>query len=223
MKREDIFFTCALLLFTSCFIFIPALKEWFIFYSSCADYRSLLMAFLKFAVLATLGEVIGSRIKTGKYNAPGFGLMPRMVVWGVLGITISMAMTVFASGVPAMLGKLGVNISNAFVVAFFISCFMNLIFAPVFMTLHKITDTHISNTGGSLKGFFTPIPFGNILVNLNWDTLYRFVFKKTIPFFWIPAHTITFLLPQEWRVLFAAILGVVLGIFLSIADMKKRE
>ena len=223
MKREDIFFICALLLFIGCFIFVPVLKEWFVFYSSCTDYRALLMAFLKFSVLATLGEVIGLRIKTGKYSASGFGIAPRMVVWGVLGIAISMVMTVFASGVPALLGKLGIDVSNGFVVAFFISCFMNLIFAPVFMTLHRVTDTHIANTGGTLRGFFTAIPFGNILANLNWGTLYHFVFKKTIPFFWIPAHTITFLLPPEWRVLFAAMLGVVLGILLSIADMKKKS
>jgi len=222
MKRVDLFFICALLLFTGCFIFIPVLKEWFVFFSSCSDYRSLLMAFLKFSVLATLGEVIGLRIRSGRYTMPGFGLGPRMVVWGVLGVAISLAMTVFASGVPVLLSRLGVNVSNALAVAFFISCFMNLIFAPVFMTLHKITDTHISNTGGTFKGFFTPIPFGNILSNLNWNSLYNFVFKKTIPLFWIPAHTITFMLPPEWRVLFAAALGVVLGLFLSIADMKRR-
>lgn len=45
-------------------------------------------------------------------------------------------------------------------------------------------------------------------------------FKKTIPFFWFPAHTITFLLPGDARVLFAALLGVVLGIFLAIAARK---
>ena len=49
----------------------------------------------------------------------------------------------------------------------------------------------------------------------------EFVFKKTIPFFWYPAHTITFLLPGEMRVLFAAILGVVLGVLLAIAARMK--
>ena len=87
------------------------------------------------------------------------------------------------------------------------------IFGPVFMTLHKVTDTHILATGGTLKGFFTPIPMGKILQGLNWKVQWGFVFKKTIPFFWFPAHTITFLLPGDARVLFAALLGVVLGIF----------
>ena len=50
-----------------------------------------------------------------------------------------------------------------------------------------------------------------------------FVFKKTIPFFWIPAHTITFLLPGQYQVLFAALLGVALGIILSIAAVMSRK
>ena len=40
-------------------------------------------------------------------------------------------------------------------------------------------------------------------------------------FFWYPAHTITFLLPDEVRVLFAAILGVALGVLLAIAARMK--
>ena len=40
-----------------------------------------------------------------------------------------------------------------------------------------------------------------------------FVFMKTILFFRFPAHTITFLLPGDARVLFAALLGVVLVYF----------
>jgi hypothetical protein len=99
---------------------------------------------------------------------------------------------------------------------------MNSFFAPVFMTVHKITDTHILNTGGTLKGLFTPIPIGKIMREMNWDVQWNFVFKKTIPLFWYPAHTITFLLPSDMRILFAAILGVVLGLLLSIASLKSR-
>ena len=46
-------------------------------------------------------------------------------------------------------------------------------------------------------------------------------FKLRLPFFWYPAHTITFLLPGEVRVLFAAILGVVLGVLLAVAARMK--
>lgn len=94
-------------------------------------------------------------------------------------------------------------------------------FAPVFMTFHKITDTHILDCGGSPRSLLTPIPMTRIITHLNWDAQWNFVFKKTIPFFWYPAHTITFLLPGEMRVLFAAILGVVLGVLLAIAARMK--
>jgi hypothetical protein len=86
------------------------------------------------------------------------------------------------------------------------------------MTFHKVTDTHIINNGGTLSGFLKPIKFGEIITNLNWNVQWNFVFKKTIPFFWIPAHTITFLLPAEFQVLFAALLGIVLGVLLAISS-----
>jgi hypothetical protein len=78
---------------------------------------------------------------------------------------------------------------------------------------------HINNTGGTIRGFFTPFGFNNLLLNLDWDVQWNFVFKKTIPLFWIPAHTITFLLPPDFRILFAAILGIALGTILAIADI----
>ena len=53
--------------------------------------------------------------------------------------------------------------------------------------------------------------------------MWGFVYKKTIPLFWIPAHTITFLLPAEYRILVAALLGIVLGVILGIASLKSKE
>ena len=194
----------------------------------------MLMSFFKFAVLATLGESIGLRIKKGKYSERGFGILPRAIVWGVIGLGIKLAFTTFYHGVPLFLeydlgfegarkylaGPLSVN---KVAVAFAISTAMNLIFAPVMMTFHKITDTHIEQTGGTLKGFFSPLPFGQIIRNLNWKVQYEFVFKKTIPLFWIPAHTITFLLPVDFQVLFAAVLGIMLGVILAIAAILSRN
>ena len=87
--------------------------------------------------------------------------------------------------------------------------------------VHKITDTHIGHCGGSVKALLTPIPMKRIMTELNWAVLWGFVFKKTIPLFWYPAHTITFLLPPNMRVLFAAILGIVLGVLLAVAAKKK--
>ena len=229
MKRNDLLFISALILFFLPFFVFPAVYD---AYTSFNSAHGMIMSFIKFAILATLGEVIGLRIKTGKYNAPGFGILPRAVVWGFLGLTIKLAFVIFSSGSISFLSYMGFEKAGAVMqegfslsklfVAFCISVFMNSIYAPVMMTLHKITDTHILDTGGTLRGLLTPIDFRGIITNLNWDVQWNFVFKKTIPFFWYPAHTITFLLPVDYQVLFAAFLGIALGTILAMASLKGR-
>lgn len=107
--------------------------------------------------------------------------------------------------------------------SFFVSAFLNIIFAPMMMTFHKITDSHIEHNGGKLSCLVKCIPMGQIMTDINWKVQWGFVFKKTIPFFWIPAHTITFILPGEFQVLFAALLGVVLGVILAVASQMGKK
>lgn len=228
MKRQDFIFLCVILAVFLPFALSPRLYE---AYQSFNAAHGMVMSFLKFAVLSTLGELLGLRISSGAYLRRGFGVLPRALVWGVLGMGINLAFIVFSTGIPAVAGYLGVHnpagimagslCIEKVLMAFAISVAMNSIFAPVFMTLHKITDTHILATGGTLRGLFSPIPMGDILQQLNWRVQWGFVFKKTIPLFWFPAHTVTFLLPEETRVLFAALLGVALGVILAVAARKK--
>lgn len=228
MKKSDIlFFLFVIALFLPFFI-SDTIYEW---YKSFNAIHGMVMSFVKFAILATLGEMLGLRISTGVYHNKTFGIIPRMVIWGVLGMGINMAMIIFSKGVPMFMEYMGMaNASDTIngemclekiMIALAISVAMNSIFAPVFMTLHKITDTHISNCAGSVKALVTPIPMKQIITELNWAVLWGFVFKKTIPLFWYPAHTITFLLPPTMRVLFAAVLGIVLGVLLAVAAKKK--
>lgn len=230
IKKIDIIFFAGVLL-----LFLPFVvsEDVFDFYIQFNRDHELITAFVKFAILATIGDVIGLRIKTGSYLRKGFGIIPRMIVWGFLGITIKIAFVLFAFGTPAFLETVGLENAHLvmkgnftpekLLVAFCISVAMNVIYAPVMMTLHTITDMHIMTNGGTLRGFLTPIKFRKLFVNLDWDVQWNFVFKKTIPFFWIPAHTITFLLPPELRVLFAALLGIALGTILAIADMMGKN
>lgn len=230
MKKSDVYIAIL-----SIAIFAPFFisENIFQFYEEFNKAHGMVMSFIKFAVLATLGESIGLRIKEGVYNKKGFGLLPRAIVWGVLGLTINMAFVIFAKGTPAFVEYMGMdnavdkfngNFSfNKLIIAFSISATMNLIYAPVMMTLHKITDMHILKNGGTLKGFFQTIQFKEHFVNLDWKTQWNFVFKKTIPFFWIPAHTITFLLPADYRVLMAALLGIALGVILSVAGKNNKK
>ncbi|TKG88494.1 hypothetical protein EYV94_27030 [Puteibacter caeruleilacunae] len=230
MKKSDLLFLVFITLLFAPFFMSDVVYD---FYSSFNKNHPYVMGFIKFAILATTGEAIGLRLREGNYNKNGFGLIPRAIVWGFLGITIVVAFQIFASGAPVFMKILGVEGATEVMrgpitlqrvmVAFGISVTMNLIYAPVMMTLHKITDTHIVNNGGTVSGLLKPIEFGEIMKGLDWGVQWNFVFKKTIPFFWIPMHTITFLLPVEFRVLFAALLGIALGIILSIAVLKSKK
>lgn len=201
------------------------------FYLSCNSQYPYLLSFIKFAFLATAGEMIASRIRSGQYLVKGFGIFPRAVIWGLFGIWIAFMMKTLAVGVPLALRGFGINgvveamggefSALKFLGAFSISLIMNTSYAPVFMTMHKITDIHIANLNGSAKALITPIPMKKILSEqIDWRRQWDFVFKKTVPLFWIPAHTITFLLPASAQVLFAALLSVFLGLILSFANKK---
>ncbi len=230
MKRNDFLVILGVVVVFLPFFISDAVYDFYIEFNKA---HGLLMSFIKFALLATFGECLGLRIKKGVYYEKGFGLIPRAIVWGFIGVVIKIAFIIFTHGTLAFLSYVGLDdvaltyagtfSGEKLLIAFSISAFMNLIFAPVFMTFHKITDTHIMENGGTLQGFFTPINFHKIFTELNWGIQWSFVFKKTIPFFWIPAHTITFLLPSEWQVLFAAILGIVLGVLLSVASIMGQK
>ena len=226
MKKSDKITLIVIAVVICGFAFIPGAWDWFL---KATTKHGLLMSFFKFAILGTFGEMLSLRIKEGVYYKEGFGLLPKLLIWGVLGVVIASAMTIFKTGTVVLLEK-GFHIKKAawwfagnlswgkFFVALCISVLMNTLFAPVFMTFHKITDIHIAETGGTLKGFFNkPLEIQKTMAEkINWNIQYGFVFKKTIPLFWYPAHTITFLLPGTLQVLFAAALGVALGVILSI-------
>ncbi len=219
MKKHDYF-----IILVAVAVLVPFFASEF--YTRANAVCPLAMSFVKFGVLATFGECIGLRITHGMWARPGFGIAPRAVVWGVLGVCITLAMGVFSAGVPAAMGlpdALADGLSwRKALVALCVSVAMNTVFAPVFMTFHKITDMHIAATGGSLRGFFTtPLRMGASLAAIDWHRQWGFVFARTIPLFWYPAHTVTFLLPPAWRVLFAALLGVALGVLLAVASLKR--
>lgn len=229
MKKQDILFGLSLIALFAPFAAIPSVYDW---YTGFNREHGMWMSFIKFAILATAGESIGLRIRTGKYNQRGFGLLPRAVVWGFLGLTIKLAFVVFTYGSIEFIKYLGLSHAGEWMaggispgkvlVAFCISLFMNTIYAPVMMTLHKITDNHILLHQGRLAALMAPVKFGDRFAEINWQVQWGFVFKKTIPFFWVPAHTLTFLLPVDFQVLFAALLGIALGIILALASLKGR-
>jgi hypothetical protein len=212
------FLWLALLASVTLFFIFPSTNHVFI---NLTNSHPLLMGFLKFAILATMGEVLVLRLSAGVWKAPP-GLAARMVVWGLIGIAITFMFSFFSAGVTAMVEKgylpAGSGMAGAFLKAFYTSAIMNLTFGPVFMAAHRLSDTYID-----MRVLGSKPSAKEVAGAINWPGFIDFVVAKTIPFWWIPAHTITFMLPGEYRVLAAAYLSIVLGIILVYARGIKTE
>ncbi len=221
MKGKDIIWGLIILLITS-LIIIPATRTLYEDFTISFPYLS---GFLKTAILATMGELLAKRIQTGNYFS-GKGLAWRMLIWGLLGMGFVLAFKVFSTGVVSaqssgLLPSVSTeNFFQSLLTAFLISFIMNLFFAPAFMIFHKVTDTFIDLGSGDMRKIIR-IGFSKVIETIDWKYFFTFVVLKTVPIFWIPAHTITFLLPENYRVLMAAYLSIVLGIILSLSKRTK--
>lgn len=184
-----------------------------------------LMGFCKVSVLATLGELLAVRIETGNWARP-VGLCYRLTVWGLFGMSFVLVFEIFSSGVLAAAMKGLLPKSDGFFApvlsAFFISAAMNLAFAPTMMALHRITDTYIDLLQGDWSNC-SKINVKMVVGKIDWQSFVSFVVLRTIPVFWIPAHTVTFLLPPEYRVLLAALLSVALGAILAFSKRLQQK
>lgn len=221
MNRGDFLWLVALCAVSSVLL-VPASHQVFV---NVTKYHPYIMGFAKFALLATMGELLAVRIIAGTWKNP-HGVLYRSTIWGLVGMLIVLMFEIFSSGVAGAVAKgllwAGDGSSSKIWVAFWIGTIMNLTFAPAFMTAHRITDTYIDLT--CAEG----IPLGDIKLSdvigkIDWQGLISFIFLKTIPLFWIPAHTITFLLPPEYRVLAAAYLSIALGAILAYGKRGKLQ
>ncbi len=223
MKKSDYLWILILVLL-SLIVVIPQSRA--VFEQSTASYPYL-MGFIKTAILASLGERLVHRIKTGFYFGDK-GIILKFIVWGFLGMVFVIIFKLFSSGViSAQQAHLLPSIQNtsflaSLLTALMISILMNVFFAPTFMLFHRITDRYIELGNGNLNQI-AHVKFKDVTNHIDFHEFLNFIVLKTIPFFWIPAHTITFLLPENYRVLMAAYLSVVLGFLLSMAKSRKSE
>lgn len=214
MKKGD-FIWVLMLVGVLAFMVAPQTKPYFESWTASVPY---VMGFIKFAILATMGEMMTMRIATGDYNKPA-GLVWRIIIWGLIGMLITLMFQVFAAGVLGAQAKGYLPFEgNKLAFAFFTSVIMNCFFAPAFMALHKYTDTNLDLRAQLGR----KVSIKEITAAINWDMFVSFVVLKTIPFFWIPAHTITFILPEGMRVMAAAILSIALGAILAFAKREKK-
>jgi hypothetical protein len=215
MKMGDFLWGAALLGIIA-FLAAPATHEFFSAASKASPY---LMGFVKFAVLASMGELLAIRITSGAWSRPK-GLILRALIWGVVGLVITLMFVLYDIGVKGcmekgylpLVGEAG-GFLNRFVTAFLTSALMNIFFGPAFMLFHRLSDAWIDSGYGKTD---------EMLDRANLKGFVSFVVFKTIPVFWIPAHTVTFMLPAEYRVLMAAMLSICLGAILGFSKRKKE-
>lgn len=174
---------------------------------------------VQFAVYATAGDLLSTRMLEGQWKvnrATAFVAAS----WGFSGLWVALAFQVFSAGAEqAMLHGFLPFCGNAIALAFFTSALNNLIFGPLHSGFIRVCTNYASlrfTRGGS--------PTVRQAVNsVDWGELIDFTLLKTIPFFWIPVNTITFLLPEEYRIASAAMLSMVFGILMTVLRLKERR
>lgn len=157
---------------------------------------------LKFLVLGTLGEWLGGVVR-GRGDLRPFPLSRLWVkglIWAALGLLIRWVFSSFALLIPAQAGAgllpAACARPGSLAFALAVSLQMNLLFSPFLMYLHRALDN---------------------LAAWDWRWGGMGVAVYSIAWFWLPAHTVTFLLPDAFRVIFAAALSVALGVILGFA------
>jgi len=158
-------------------------------------------AMVQFAILGTLGEVISKWVINKSFKYPfSFAItLWKMVTWAILAIGIKYAFKGFI-GYGRSVGAHGTlpQLSN-FGKAFAISAFMNLQFGITLVLMHRVLDN---------------IPEKH----KNWKNLHKGIFS--LIWFWIPAHTVTFMLPDAYRIGLAALWSLALGLILGFFNRK---
>ena len=230
MKKGDVGAILFLVVFACAVVFFPwtvsftgkvelgKLTEGFDNFGKFTAHYPYLMGFFKVGLLATFGEMLKVRVKTGSWKVPA--LFARFLVWGVVGLLFTFVFAMFAKGVGALIGTpfwfgrmtLKPNFWDNLLFAFSTSFWQNVIFAFPMMLGHEWCNEVINQ-----KRFIGGAEF---LEKLNKPIWGSFI-PKTIIFFWIPAHTVTFLLPPDYRVLMSAVLSLVLGAILTFRGGKK--
>lgn len=159
-----------------------------------------LSAALQFAFLGTLGEIVAATARHRRFAVPCSWprLAAKVLAWALLGIIIKYGFAGMKGFTQALLDKalLPTFLASGVGKAFAVSLLTNVFFGPQMMAFHRLEDNLILGE----KGFAG--------IERAWWTLL---------WFWVPAHTLTFSLPQEFQIGLAAFWGLVLGVILGLS------
>jgi hypothetical protein len=162
------------------------------------------MAMLQFAILGTFGDMVSRWIIEKRFFMP-FKLpvlLFKMIEWALLAIFIKYAFTGFNGFVDELVRQDYLPGLNNFSRAFAISSFMNLQFGLFLVLMHRLLDNLIDRRN-------------------NWQNIDKGF--MSLLWFWIPAHTVTFMLDKPFQIGLAAVWSVVLGIILGFYNSKPTE
>ena len=194
------------------FLIILMIPETRGLFKELTEAHPFISGFIKFALLSTAGEMLAGAMTRRRFIFP-YAITARAVVWGFLGVVITLVFKLFGIGVEGLLeiGYLPGG-QHFFMKALWTSVCMNVFFAPVMMGAHRFFDSWLD-----LKEEQGAATLKDATKAMDWTRYITFVLAKTVPFFWIPAHTITFLLPESYRVMMAAFLSITLGAIMVFA------
>lgn len=215
MKKGDFLWGAILVLWAAVLI-QPTTRTVFL---QLTDAHPYIAGFVKFAILATMGDLLGKRVVNKNWVIPK-GIVLRAIVWGVIGMMITLVFTIYMGGVAAAQSSARLPWEGSVMAqAFFGSLIMNVTFGPMMMTFHRFTDMFIDMKYQRQGGKVT---ITELITENDWHSLVEFAWLKTCTFFWIPIHTLVFLLPGQYRVLISAFLSIILGLLLASTKTKKK-
>lgn len=164
----------------------------------------LLSAALQFGLLGTLGELLAASIRSRRPALPctPLELSAKVAAWALLGLVIKAGFVGMRGFTSALLDHrmLPQALASGPGFALALSTLTNVFFGPQMMLFHRLEDNLILRRRG-FEGM------GPALRTLLW--------------FWIPAHTVTFSLPVDYQVGLAAVWSVVLGVILGAASGRR--
>ncbi len=116
------------------------------------------------------------------------------MVWSILAVCIKYAFVGYNGFIDRLIEENFLPSLNKFTHAFAVSAAMNLQFGLFLVIFHRLLDNIYPRQS-------------------NWKNIEKGLFS--LLWFWIPAHTITFMLPKDYQIGLAALWSVTLGIILG--------
>jgi hypothetical protein len=161
----------------------------------------ILTAMVQFALLGTLGDAVSHWIVKRKIFSPYDlkTLILKFIEWSILAVMIKYAFIGFQGFVDSLINQSYLPQLSGIGRSFAVSTLMNLQFGPFLVIMHRLMDNLIAG-------------------KQNWKNLDKGFYS--LIWFWIPAHTITFILPKEFQIGLAAVWSLALGIILGFYNRK---